>query len=339
MQIEEVKNMKNICPNCEKKTELQHIKTTEDIIVKSEGINVPVEYYKCLECGAEFDDPKSKHDPLALAYKEYRRRHGMMQPKEIRELRQRYGLTQKEFCKLLGWGEATLSRYENGALQDDTHNTILQMIKDPRNLLNLIELQGNFIAEEKREKLIELLKNAIEETHSFPFIYSEHFGKYSPHILSGFKELNLNRLFQAIIFFCVGGVLKTKLCKLLFYADFKHYKNYASSITGVRYVHLKFGPVPDRYSYYFATLENEEKAISIDEVNFGEYVGEELSADKNPDLSVFSNSEIKTLIDVKEYFQTFGAKDIKDFSHKERGYKETYDGQIISYAYSDDLQI
>lgn len=331
--------MKHICPNCEKITNVQHIKADEDITVKGDRINVLVEYYKCLECGVEFDDPKSNHDPLAIAYKEYRRRHGMMQPNEIRELRKRHGLTQKEFCKLLGWGEVTLSRYENGALQDYTHNTILQLIKDPRNLLDLIELQGDFLAEEKRKKLIGLLKDAIEETYTFPSIYSEHFGKYGPDILSGFKELNLGKLFQAIIFFCKGGILKTKICKLLFYADFRHYKNYASSITGVRYVHLKFGPVPDRYGYYFATLENEEKAISVDEVNFGEYVGEMFCADKDPDLSVFSNSEIKTLIEVKEYFENFGAGKIKDFSHKENGYKETRNGQIISYAYADDLQI
>ena len=331
--------MNQICPNCEKITDVQHTKTDEEITVKGERIIVPVEYYKCLECGADFDDPKSKHDPLAIAYKEYRRRHGMMQPKEIRELRHRYGLTQKEFCKLLGWGEVTLSRYENGALQDDTHNTILQMIKDPRNLLSIIELHGDFLAEEKKNNLIGLLENVLEETHSFPSIYSEHFGKYEPDILSGFKELNLNKLFQAIIFLCVDGVLKTKLCKLLFYADFKHYRNNASSITGVRYTHLKLGPVPDRYAYYFATLENEEKAISVDEVNYGEYIGEMFQADIKPDLSPFSNPEIKTMIEVKEYFKDFGAREIKDFSHKERGYKETYDGQIISYAYAEDLQI
>ena len=62
-------------------------------------------------------------------------------------------------------------------------------------------------------------------------------------------------------------------------------------------------------------------------------------ADKAPDLSVFSNSEIKTLIEVKEYFENFGAGKIKDFSHKENGYKETRNGQIISYAYADDLQL
>ena len=125
----------------------------------------------------------------------------------------------------------------------------------------------------------------------------------------------------------------------MFYADFKHYKNYASSITGVRYVHLKFGPVPDKYRYYFATLENEAKAISVDEVNFGEYIGEIFYADKNPDLSVFSNSEVKTLSEVKEYFQIVGAGDIMKFSHREKGYNETDNGQHISYAYADDLQI
>jgi len=71
----EMKTMKHICPNCEKTTDVQHIKTDEEITVKGERINVPVEYFKCMECGDEFDDPKSKHDPLALAYKEYRHRH------------------------------------------------------------------------------------------------------------------------------------------------------------------------------------------------------------------------------------------------------------------------
>ena len=53
----------------------RYIKITEEITVKGEGISVPVEYYKCLECGAEFDDPKSSYDALAIAYKEYSRRH------------------------------------------------------------------------------------------------------------------------------------------------------------------------------------------------------------------------------------------------------------------------
>lgn len=331
--------MKDICPSCEKITELQYLRKAEEITVKGEGITVSVEYYKCTECGAEFEDPKSKKDPLAIAYRKYRRRHGMIQPEEIRAFRQRYGLTQNELSKLLGWGLATLSRYENGALQDNTHNTILQMIKDPRNLLNLLVQQGDFLTQERRQKLIELLENEVKETYSFPFIYAEHFGKYKPDLYSGYKKLSLSKLFQAIIFFCRDGVLKTKLNKLLFFADFKHYKYFASSITGVRYIHLPYGPVPDNYSYYFATLQDEDKAIIIKEEDCGPYAGEVLYAEKNPDLSVFSDSEIKTLIEVKEYFKNFTASKIKEFSHGEKGYKETLDGEPISYAYAEQLEI
>jgi putative zinc finger/helix-turn-helix YgiT family protein len=330
---------KNICWNCGKETNLEHIERYEDISVRGEVMSVLVKYYKCHECGGEYEDPKSNYDPLALAYKAYRERHNMMQPEEIRELRHRYGLTQKDLCKLLGWGEITVSRYENGALQDDSHNRMLQMINEPHNLLKIVMQNGDFLAVKKRDKLISLLENEIEETHSFPLIFEELFGKYRPDILSGFQKLNIDKVFQAIVFFCLDGILKTKLNKLLFYSDFKHYKYNALSITGLRYVHLKYGPVPDNYEHYYATLQNIEEAIKIEEEFIGEYVGEILSAVKKPDLSIFSTSELKTLIEVKDFFKNYNASGIKDFSHCERGYSETNDGQIIPYSYADYLQI
>ncbi|MEW6657661.1 MAG: type II TA system antitoxin MqsA family protein [Thermodesulfobacteriota bacterium] len=331
---------KEICWNCGKETDLEHIENYENISVRGEGISVLIKYYKCHECGGEYEDPKSSYDPLALAYKEYRERHSMIHPNEIRTLRQRYGLTQKDMSKLLGWGEVTLCRYENGALQENSHDTTLRLIKDdPHVLLNLVVQNGDFLASKKRERLISLLENEIQEKHSFPLILVELFGKYAPNIYSGFQKLNIDKVFQAIIFFCTDGTLKTKLNKLLFYADFKHYKDNALSITGLRYVHLKYGPVPDNYEHYYATLQDIEGAIRVDEEFIGEYVGEVLSAAKKPDLSIFSESEIKTLIEVKQFFKPYNASGIKEFSHNEEGYRETRDGEIISYVYSDHLQI
>jgi putative zinc finger/helix-turn-helix YgiT family protein len=330
---------KDICWNCGKETELSYIQNDETVSVRGDAIIVPVKYFKCHECGAEYEDPRSSYDPLVLAYKKYRESHGMMQPEEIRGLRQRYGLTQKELSKLLGWGEVTLSRYENGALQDDSHDVMLKMIKDPHNLLERIIQKGDYLAEKKREGLVSLLESEIEEARSFPLILEELFGKYKPDILSGFQKLNIDKVFQAIVFFCTDGIFKTMLNKLLFYVDFKYYKDNAVSITGLRYVHLPLGPVPDNYEHYYATLQNIEEAIKIEEEFIGDYVGEIFMADKKPDLSIFSDSEIKTLIEVKTFFKSFNASKIKEFSHRERGYTETIDGQIIPYSYADDLQI
>src|SRR4030043_1288333 len=152
--------MKGICPNCEKETELELIQKVEDIKVRGEVIKVEVKYYKCKNCGEEFEDPRSDEDPLDKAYREYRRRHGMMQPEEILESRKKYGLTQNEMNRLLGWGGATLSRYENGALQDETHEKALRLAIEPRNLLKLIEGTPNVLPEEKRDRLIKKLRAA-----------------------------------------------------------------------------------------------------------------------------------------------------------------------------------
>jgi putative zinc finger/helix-turn-helix YgiT family protein len=330
--------MKGICPNCEKETELELIQKVEDIKVRGEVIKVEVRYYKCKNCGEEFEDPRSGEDPLDKAYREYRRRHGMMQPEEILESRKRFGLTQNEMNRLLGWGGATLSRYENGALQDETHEKALRLAMEPRNLLKLIEGTPNVLPEEKRDRLINEFRAAEEETCSLERVCEERFGKYEASEMSGYRRLDLAKLFNAILYFCKGGVLKTKLNKLLFYADFKHFKDYAVSITGARYAHIPFGPAPDKYALYFATLI-ENNAIKAEEILIGEFIGEEFVSLKEPDFSLFSDSELKILATVKEFFKDFTAKRITDFSHDEKAYKETAPGDIVSYEYAGALKL
>ncbi len=330
--------MKGICPNCEKETDLELVRRMEDVSVRGEAIKVEVTYYKCNNCVEEFDDPHSDEDPLDKAYREYRRRHGMMQPEDIRDFRKRFALTQNEMSRLLGWGGATLSRYENGALQDETHEKALCLAKDPRNLLKLIEGSPDALPKEKRDRLMNELRSAEEEACSLERVYEERFGKYEANELSGYRKLDLAKLFNAILYFCKGGVLKTKLNKLLFYADFKHFKDYAVSITGARYAHIPFGPAPDKYALYFATLL-ENGAIRIEEDMIGDFIGEKFISVKEPDFSLFSDSELRILATVKEYFQDFSAKRITDFSHDEKAYKETATGDIISHEYAIELKI
>lgn len=331
--------MKGICPICEKETDSELVRKIEEIKVRGESIEVETEFYKCLVCGEEFEDPRSDNDPLDKAYRKYRRRHGMMQPEDIRQLRKRYGFTQGEMSNLLGWGGATLSRYENGALQDEVHGKILHLITDPRNLLNLIEQSSEVIPKHKRERLVKELKMAEEESFSFERILEERFGMYDPDELSGYMRLNLAKFFNAVLFFCQGGALKTVLNKLLFYADFKHFKEYTVSITGSKYIHLIHGPVPDHYESYFATLREYDE-LSIEEIEYGEdIIGEKFISEKKPDLSLFSETELKIIAEVKIYFRDFNANSIRNFSHNEKGYRETSNGDIISYKYARDLQI
>ncbi len=331
--------MKGICPNCEKKTDLEFIQASENIDVRGEQIEVEVKYYKCLDCGEEFEDPRSNNDPLDKAYREYRRRHGMTQPEKIRDFRKRYGLTQSELARLLGWGGVTLSRYENGALQDETHEKTLRLAMEPRNLLKLINEAPDILPEEKRSRLLGELMAADQVAYSLAALYEERFGRYEPDEFSGYKSFELAKLLNAILFFAMQGILKTVLNKHLFYSDFKHFQSYAVSITGSRYPKIKHGPVPDKWQFYI-TLLIDEGALEADEIFYSEdVIGEKLTSIKNPDLSIFSEDELMTLVLVKRYFKGWTAKKISDFSHAEKGYIDTPNDRPISYNYAEDLQI
>lgn len=340
MKMGKKEEMKGVCPNCEKETNLALIHTKESIMVRGESIAVEAEYFRCKACGGEFENTRSNVDSLDIAYREYRRLHEMLQPEEIRELRKSYGLTQGELSKLLGWGGATLSRYENGALQDDAHEKTLRLVRDnPRNLLELIEKTPLALSVEKKAHLTKELTDAEDQAYSFERIYEERFGRYEPNELSGYRALDLMKLFSMILFFCKEATYKTKLNKMIFYADFKHFKEYTVSISGTRYARIPLGPVPDKYGYYLATL-TEQGQLELEEVPFPNgTIGEKLVSKEKADLSLFSESELEVLVAIKKHFKDFKAGEMVEFSHKERGYKETPNGAYISYIYAKDLQI
>jgi DNA-binding transcriptional regulator YiaG len=66
-----------------------------------------------------------------------------MSPAEIVSLRETYGLTQRGLSNLLGMGEVTIHRYENGSIPDEANNQLLQMLQDPWNMQRLLKERGS----------------------------------------------------------------------------------------------------------------------------------------------------------------------------------------------------
>lgn len=332
--------MRGICPECEQISDLETVSRDLDIVVRGDSINVATELRHCLACDEEFKDMGSDVDVLDLAFREYRNRHNMLMPEEIKGLREGYSLTQNELSELLGWGGATLSRYENGALQSEANDRMLRMLKEPSNLLRLIEENPTAVPEEKKAALTRLLREQEDEACSPNRMFQRWFGNQASDEFTGNKSFDLNKLFNLILFFCrENGVFKTKLNKLLFYADFAHFKKYGVSITGVRYVRLSYGPVPENFGLFYNLLF-ERGDININEVVFSEDVGgDQLVTIHEPELSQFTDAELDTITYVKEHFKSATSSAITELSHEERGYKETPDKGYISYLFSRELQL
>ena len=232
-------------------------KRKEQFGIRGEQIEVELEVLSCSNCQTEFEDLNSEHDPYALAYEEYRNRNGMLHPSQIVEFRKKYKFTQKELGELLGFGDVTLSRYENGALQDEVHDKLLRMNFEPRNLLSSIESKPEIFDEEKRQTLINLLRKEILLTGCFPI-----FDESESSIYTGNRSFDLDKVINVIKFLTNSvEVYKTKLLKLLFYVDFKYFKEFGVSMMGLQYAHLPRGPVPEDFNLLIGIVLEADSSV------------------------------------------------------------------------------
>ena len=332
--------MNSFCPNCEVEKPVRFVRTKETHQIRDLDISVDVEYFECEVCGLNFDGPDSI-DALEVAYREFRKVKGMVQPDFVRTFRKKYGLTQHELARLLGWGLATLSRYENGALQDDAHDRALQMVLEPRNLLKLVETHPDALSDEKRHTLLASIQSESTAESELLEVIESRLGQFDPGEDNGFRRFVSDKFFNAVLFFCraEANLTKTKLNKLLWYADLRHYKDNAVSITGARYAHCTYGPAPDWFDMLFTYMLDCSGQLRREEAGNFDCSWPVLVPEIDPDMNVFEQTELTALVQTQEFFKEYTASNIRDFSHDEEAYKATVDGEIISYEFAQRLNV
>jgi len=334
----------NFCPNCEEYTETTVRVEKEVYNVRGEPTEIEAEVTICQKCGAKIFDEERDSQNLGKAYNLYRKNHNLLSPDQIRAIREKYGLSQRALSRLLGWGEITIHRYENGAVQDNAHNNLLHLIEDPENIKTLFEANRNKLPSYIASRLKKRIASFSQEDNEQAFQVS--FEKLVSHqhvdLTSGFKEYDLEKLKNMIIYLVkrLDGVLSVKLNKLLWYCDFLHFKETSVSITGTRYVRLKYGPVPDNYERITSIMQPE--LLDEDEIEFDTergIVGAQFTALVEPDNSLFSEKEMEVMNFIADTFRNYTSTEIKNKSHQETAYKKCKDQDVISYEYARDLSL
>ena len=336
----------DFCPNCEEYTEVTFGVEKEVYNVRGEPIEIEAEVAICQKCGSKIFDEERDSRNLEKAYNQYRQKHNLLLPDKIRTIREKYGLSQRALSRLLGWGEITIHRYENGAIQDNAHDKLLRLIENPQNIQRFFEANRDKLPSFTTARLEKRITSFLQEDKEQAFQVS--FERLVSHkqvdLTSGFKEYNLEK-FKNMILYLVkrqGGVLKTKLNKLLWYCDFLYFKESSVSITGAQYVRIKLGQVPDHYELIFANMIH-EGLIDKNEIPFqtkdGTQQGEEFTTLVEPDKSLFTEKEIQVMDSIADTFREDTSTSIMEKSHREAAYLKCEDGDIISYEYAKDLSL
>lgn len=330
------------CPKCSKMTDSQVISKEEMFKVKGEDIKIMSSIAICNECKEEVFVEELEEVNLKTAFTEYRKLHDLLTPMQIIEIRERYGLSQRSLSKLLGWGEITIHRYESGSLQDEAHDEVLELISKPENLLEIYEKQAHllapYVSEALKKRIDDLIKKEIQPNfHKVLeqlFLSERKVGEFT-----GYKNFDLEKI-KSMVLYILGfhETYVTKINKLLWYMDFLCYKAYSVSISGNSYTRSAYGPTADDYELIISVMLK-DALIGKNEVVVHDTVREQLKSLTPCDKSIFSDDEIKVMDFVLNKFKDFKCSKISEYSHEEAPYKNTVEGQKISYTLAENLSL
>jgi len=318
--------------------EMTVAKEMREMTFRKEPFSVVFHFYICEDTKEQFEDEHFSTLNYNQVVNQYRVRHNIPFPEQIKAIREKYELSAKKISELLGFGTNSWRNYEDGEVPSRANANLIQMISKPESFEEYILKYSGLEEKESGRVLKPVQKLITDSCYCADPLYRFN---NQPDITTGFKAFDRIKTEQVISFFAERlQPFKTKLNKLLFYTDFVNFRNTAQSITGLRYNAIQFGPVPHNYDILFGTLAD----IDIIDIEYAMTPNGEVERIlPNPkyqfDASLFTPTELEAMEYIVNKFMVTSASDIAEISHQESAWKDNIDGKkIIPFTYAFDLE-
>lgn len=323
--------------------EMKLTKEQRSMIFRKETFDIVFHYYQCEGSGEQFTSAALDELNMNQVYNQYRDKFNIPFPDEINNIRSKYGLSASKMSEILGFGVNSYRQYEAGEIPSVANAKLIQMVDDPQNFMEMTALCGT-LDEKARVKYIQKAIFLAEEKkrNIFNINFKEYLlGNHLADIYSGYRNPNFEKITEMVVYFSDKlSPFKTKMNKLLFYADFLMFKQSCFSISGMRYKAIEMGPVPINFQSIFEYLANKDE-IDIFTTEFPQgYIGEQFKAKNGRPFRVelFSENELNVLEKVANVFKPTSTNQIIEISHLEEAWKKNEKNKsVISYEYAFDL--
>ncbi len=241
-----------------------------------------------------------------------------MDYKNLKILRKKHDLSQKDVAKHLSIARTTYIAIENNERQ-----------------LNVDELQ----------KLSELYNLSIQELiegtekKDVPTKVKNHKNlekkQSSSNIRIVLDQTDIGKFKEVFLYVLekVGGkpnVGETVLYKLLYFIDFDYYEKYEEQLTGATYIKNHHGPTPVDFK---VVVDQMIKTDELEQINskFFNYPQRKYLSHRKPNLSVLSAKELAHIDNVLARLSDKTAKELSDYSHGDVPWKIHKQGEQINY--------
>jgi len=320
--------------------EVQTVMLKETEEYKGEEVTFKATYEYC-DHADEYLESEEMIKANSLAMKDaYREKAGLLTSGEIIKIREKYGVSQKDFSQILDWGMATITRYENHQVQDRAHDDVLRKIdSDPKWFLQMLSRAKGSISEKAHAKYIKIASEQFRKTHNQYLMDSIQalYASYIDDQITGGTQLNLNKVVEIINYYAaqISSLHKVKLMKMLWYGDNVSYKRRGKSITGLVFSALPMGAVPVGYEQIL-----DLDGVVFERVVYGpERMGYKFYQAEGFQIKELTVEEIEILETVVAKLGHLNAQEIIDKMHDEDAYKCTERNCIIPFSYAEKLSI
>jgi putative zinc finger/helix-turn-helix YgiT family protein len=312
---------------------------------RKEEFEIIFHYYKCEDSGEQFTTTGLDELNINQLYNQYRDKFNIPFPDEIISIRKKYGLSAARMSEVLGFGINSYRQYEAGEMPSVANAKLIQMVDNPQIFIEMIELCST-LEKNLKVKYVQKAQDLVDGRKSklFSLNFKEYLlGNHLADVYSGYRNPNFEKFTEMVVFFSDKlSPFKTKMNKLLFYADFLMFKETCYSISGVRYKAIDMGPVPKNFQSIFEYLANNNE-IYIYSTEFPDgYTGEQFKAreDRKFNATLFTENELNTLEKVASVFKETSTTAIIELSHLEKAWKNNEKNKReISYVYAFELNL
>jgi len=314
-------------------------KEKRTLTFRKEEFSIVYHSFKCEDSGEYFTTTELDEINLNQLYNHYREKHKIPFPEEIKQIREKYELSALKMSKVLGFGDNGYRNYESGEVPSLSNAKLIKIAADPKEFRKLIEISDAFEGL-SLEKILHRVNSLIAHQKQDKFnnqLIGYLFGNSEPRSSTGFKVPDFEKFSQMVAFFAERmEPWKTKLNKLLFYADFSMYAKTGNSISGAQYVAIPRGPVPNNFQSIYELLAKKGTIkVEYSKIN-SEISGEKFkpSTEKPFNPALFSEEELNLLNQIVGRFSKVSTKEIIDASHEEKAWIDNLGtNKVIDYEY------
>lgn len=171
----------------------------------------------------------------------------------------------------------------------------------------------------------ELNVSELEKLASF-------FGVSTEQILSGVLP-DYEKYRQMVLAFLRldKKITKTKLAKLLYFADFGWFYFHLESMSGMQYRKIQYGPVAEPYFRIIDEMSDKGE-ISIEQTKDGAMLISQTRSGEKIKLNKVNVEEGKLIKKIEKKWKGKKTAEIVDFTHKQLPYLYAMENEVVSYG-------